>query len=343
MNSIRMNRRALLAAAAVLAAGAAAPGLALAGTGFGSTRRTAHGRETSRTEFLMGTFVAATVRDESADRAQEALEAAFTEVRRLCAVFDRRVEGTEAHTLNRAGRLAKAHPELAAVADRAVRAYRLTDGAFDPTVLPVLELLEAGVRPDGSLDVDRVELARALRLVDGSGLRVEGRDVRLERAGMAATLDGVAKGYIVDRACEAMAATGVAGCLVNAGGDVRCMGHEPWTVAVEDPAGHANYPAVVSLRNAAMATSGGYERPLGRSGMNHVLNPASGLSPAQAVSVSAVAATAMEADALSTAVYVMPPKTGVRLIDGLAGRECLVLAADGARLASMGWRGLERA
>lgn len=343
MNGVKMNRRMLLAAAATMTAGVAlAPVSIFAGTGFGSSRKSAGVFEATRTEFLMGTFVFATARDASKDRAEEALEAAFAEVRRLCGVFDRRVDGTDAHALNRTGGLRRAHPELAAVAERAGRMFRLTDGAFDPTVLPVLELLERSVAADGSLELDRAEAANALRLVDGSAMRVDGREIRLGRAGMAVTLDGMGKGYIVDKACEAMAATGVAGCLVNAGGDIRCMGDESWSVAVQDPEGGNAYPAVVGLRNAAMATSGGYERPLGHSGRHHVLSPATGLSPVQSVSVSTVASTAMEADALSTAAFVMHPRKGVSLVDSQPGRECLILAANGNELVSAGWRGLEQ-
>ncbi|WP_461210005.1 FAD:protein FMN transferase [Desulfocurvus sp. DL9XJH121] len=340
------SRRAFLGAAATLAAGSAlAPAVAGAkGLGFGSTRRVGDLAEAQRTEFLMGTFVTATACDPSADRAQEALGAAFAEIRRLCAVLDRRVDGTDAARLNQAGSLSRVHPELALVAAKAVDMHRLTNGAFDPTVLPVLELLEHSVGADGRVHLDRAEEARALRLVDGSLVRVSGRDVRLERSGMRLTLDGVGKGYVVDKACEAMAARGVSSCMVNAGGDIRCMGPRLWTLAVQNPAGGSDYPSVIGLRDAALATSGGYERPIGASGKyNHVVSPSSGLSPTQVSSVSVAAATAMQADALATAAFVMPVRSGLALADSLAECECLILGADGARLASRGWGVLERA
>lgn len=343
MSQPMMNRRAFLGAAAVAAGAVLSPRPVLAGIGWESDRRRDGREEITRTEFLMGTFVTATACDASPDRTHEALEAAFTEVRRLCGILDRRLDGAEARRLNETGSLRGAHPELAAVARAAADMHRLTAGAFDPTVLPVLELLEHSVGPDGRIRLDRAEEARALRLVDGSALRVEGRDVRLERPGMSLTLDGVGKGYVVDRACEAMAAVGVESCLVNAGGDIRCMGPRTWTIAVEDPGRANRYPSLLRLRDAALATSGGYERPLDASGAhNHVLIPGTGLSPTRTLSTSAVAATAMEADALSTALFVMHPRSALRLVGSLPGRECLVLAADGARLVSSGWSRLER-
>jgi len=340
-----MSRRALLTAAALMGAGAAlAPRLALAEVGFGRTDERDGQFEVARTALTMGTVVTLKAHDASRDLAEEAVTAGFAEIRRLCSIFDRHQDGTEISALNRAGALVGAHPELVAVAERAKDMTRLTSGAFDATILPVAELLKNHLDAQGRLDVSRRDLAEALALVDGGKVVVDGREIRFAKPGMALTLDGIGKGYIVDKACAAMAATGVTGMMVDAGGDIRVAGPRRWHIAVEDPKRAGHYPSVLSLANCAVATSGGYERPLDASGKhNHIIDPASGMSPTQTVSVSTVAPTAMEADALSTAVMVLPAKAGIGLVDSLPGRECLVLGLSGARLASGNWHRLERA
>ncbi|BBD07386.1 FAD:protein FMN transferase [Desulfovibrio ferrophilus] len=345
MQSKGYSRRDVLQAAVALGVGTAlAPLSALAEVSFGRATERAGQAEVTRTALLMGTFVTVTAHDDSADRAEEAVQAAFGEIRRLSDIFDRHREGTEISVLNGVGKLRRAHPELVAVTERSVAMTRLTNGAFDATVLPVADLIRNSLRPDGSLTVSRQELAKALSFVDGSAVTVDGRDICFDKPGMSLTLDGMGKGYIVDKACEAMTALGVSGLMINAGGDIRVSGARRWTVAVEDPTGNGQHPSVLSLANCAIATSGGYERSYDPAGKHHhVINPASGLSPSQTVSVSTVAATAMEADALSTAVMVMPAQAGVSLVDSLSGRECLVLGRSGARIATRNWAGLERA
>lgn len=334
-----MNRRRFLRLGAAAGLGAAfLPIAAKAEIGFGGTVRAADGsyRVTS-TKFLMGTFVTISAINESRDRASQAVEAAFGEIQRLSDVFDRHVEGTEMSELNAKGRLTGAHPELAAVVKRSVAMTRETRGAFDATILPVVELVKSGT------DVSRIDIAKALSLVDGSAVSVEGRDIRFGKSGMSMTLDGLGKGYIIDRASAAMTALGVSEHMVNAGGDIRVSGDHRWSVAVEDPEGKGAFPAVLELSNCAVATSGGYERSFGDNGYHHVVDPASGMSPAQSVSVSVIAPSAMEADALSTAVFTMPPKRAARFVDALPSRECMVITESGARMSSSRWAAFERA
>jgi thiamine biosynthesis lipoprotein len=344
MDMKAVTRRAFMRLGAVVGLGAlAAPTRALADIGFGSATREGGRHKVVSTQFLMGTFVTITVVDDSKHRAEQGIGEAYAAIKRLCTVLDRHAAGTEASHLNAAGRISGAHPDMVAVVRGARDMATLTGGAFDPTVLPVVDYLREQGKAVSAGDIPRSELAEVLRLVDANALECTGRDIRFAREGMQATLDGIGKGYIVDRAAEALAGAGVGSYMVNAGGDIRVGGDKTWTVAIEDPAGQGRYPAVLNLRDCAVATSGGYEQPFDAKGtLHHVVNPATGISPVQSVSVSVVGRTVMEADALATAAFVMDAKHGVRSIESLPGRECMVLAASGAKLYSSGWARLER-
>ncbi len=285
----------------------------------------------------MGTFATITVAGESATLAQEAAGRAFEEMERLIAVMDRHNPSSALSVLNDQGRIRNAPPELLDVLKRSVRYHVLTGGAFDPTVLPLLDFIKAS---NGLEDLDRAELAQALALVDCGGLKISGANAGFNRQGMAATLDGIAKGRIVDRASEVLSEMGASTHIVDAGGDIRTAcapGSRPWTIAVQDPDKQGNYPGIIKISNGAVATSGDYESRMGRDrSLNHLIDPCAGTPQRHTRSVSVRAATVMEADALATAVSVSGPRKGLRLISQLPAVETLIVTAS-SEIRSRGW------
>lgn len=320
-----------------LAACSAVPSLAQAAVRLGRA-----GITVAHTLPLMGTFVAITAVHEARDLSEEAVGRAFEEMERLIRIFDRHRGDTAVTVLNRDGRLASAPPELNTVVERSLSFHSLSEGAFDPTVAPIVDVLRSRAADGRSLSLTPAELAELLALVDAREIQCQDGRITLGRQGMAVTLDGIAKGYIADRASEVLSACGVQNHLVNAGGDIRAQGSkgpgQPWMVAIKDPTRGGGYPAALSLRNGAVATSGSYEAFFDRNRVHHhIVTPGTVSSPQTAVSVSVLAPTAMEADALATAVMVMGPKSGLAFIDTLPGRECLIITATGAQLPSRGW------
>ncbi|MGE4293894.1 MAG: FAD:protein FMN transferase [Desulfovibrio sp.] len=297
---------------------------------------------TEATRFLLGTFVTITAVDASRNRAETATEAAYAEILRLSAILNRHDAGTPLSYLNRFGSLQGAEPELLSVVDRALAIYRLTDGVFDPSVAPLVDLLHVA----GPHEPDVAAMREVLELVGAQHVRLSGSDLRLDRAGMSLTLDGIGKGYIVDRASEVMTRLGVRNHLINAGGDIRASGRprdeRGWRIALEDPHGRGIAPSVIELRDMAVATSGAYEQTWGP-GRHHIVRPDSGICPGQALSVSVAAPTVMGADALATALFASPVHTGLALVDSLPGRECLILGQSGAAARSGRWAALESA
>jgi len=297
----------------------------------------------SKTRLAMGTFVSMTLLHPSRDQAENAMGEAFFEIDRLSRSMSRFDETTAVTLLNREGFLKDVPPEVGEVVKRALEYYRISNGAFDISVKPVVDLFKERFSKGKKMPPTEGELREALRLVNASNIEFEGSSLRFKHPGMGITLDGIAKGYIVDRASHVLAKHRIKNHLINAGGDIRTMGHrrdkQPWTIAVQDPQKKKHYPDIIHMTDGAIATSGNYEIYFDKEKMfHHIINPNTGLSPDESTSVSVLAETAMDADALSTSVFVMNPERGTRFINLLPKCESLVVAKGNRKIKSSGWK-----
>jgi thiamine biosynthesis lipoprotein len=297
----------------------------------------------SRTRLAMGTFVSMTLIHASKDKSEEAIGRAFDEIDRLAKLMNRFDERTAVAQLNREGYLKDIPPEIAQVVAKSLYFHQLSQGTFDISVKPVVDLFKETVGGTEKIAPTEKALNEALGLVGSNGIELTGGSIRFKKPGMGITLDGIAKGYIVDRASEILAGHGVKNHLINAGGDIRTMGtradKKPWTVAIQDPLKRKHYPDIIHMNNGAVATSGNYEVYFDREKMfHHIVDPQTGLSPELSTSVSVTAPTTMEADALSTSVFVMNPVKGTGFVNSLPQYESLVIAKSGLQLKSRGWK-----
>jgi thiamine biosynthesis lipoprotein len=296
----------------------------------------------SSNRMAMGTFVSMTLIHPSKDEAQEAMELAFLEIDRLSRLLSRFDGATPISALNREGMLKDIPPEVLGLIRKCMGYYRLTGGAFDMTVKPVVDLFaERFSNPKGAFP-SQLEMRHVLDRVGSDKILMEEKTIRFLKPDMGITLDGIAKGFIVDRASEILRTHQIANHLINAGGDIRTVGKredgEPWVIAVEDPQKRSHYPDQIRLSDGAIATSGNYEVYFDREKMyHHIIDPQTGRSPHRLTSVSVTAPTAMDADALSTSVFVMRPEQGTRFIDTLPGCECFLFSANGKSFKSDGW------
>lgn len=334
-----VDRRTFFKACGILGVGMVAGG-ALQGA-FNVVRLGPGRLQVERTLLRMGSFVTITAVHESRDRAEAAIGHAIEELDRLAAILSRHDASSPLSVLNRDGGLRGAPPELTDVLGVALAMHGASAGAFDVTVQPVLDLYE-GAMVRGAALPDDAGVRAALARVGAGHLRVAGRDVRFEQPGMRVTLDGIAPGYIVDRVSDVLVAHGVDSHMINASGDIRVRGNRadgrPWRIAVEDPQKRGNYPDVIELGAGAVSTSGSYEIYYDRDKLHHhIIDPATGNSPAAASSVSVIASTSMQADALSTAAFVLPPSRAMAVVNAAGGGECLVIGRDGGQHRSPGW------
>jgi thiamine biosynthesis lipoprotein len=165
----------------------------------------------------MGTLVSVSALVGSPDRADHAAGLAFEEMDRLIGIFSHYDGRSAASQLNQLGRLDGPPPELVQVAADAERCHRLTRGRFDISVAPLVELFRH--RPHGALP-DDADLRAALELVGAEQIEISRRRIGLRRLGMRVTLDGIAKGFIVDAMARVLERNRIRNYLVEAGGDM---------------------------------------------------------------------------------------------------------------------------
>ncbi|MBW2020833.1 MAG: FAD:protein FMN transferase [Deltaproteobacteria bacterium] len=333
-----MDRRRFLKLSGILGIGFATGGLLPISESVAFNRKL---YKVTKTRQGMGTFVSITVMHSSKAEAEEAIGGAFEKIGCLTSLLDRYRSDSPVGILNKEGQLGDMPPDMARVVARSLYFHKLSHGAFDITVQPLVDLckhhFEAYKRPPSEGDLDKV-----LRLVDASAVTFNGRLIRFEKEGMGITLDGIAKGYIIDQAAEFIKHRGIEHILINAGGDIRAAGGKkngmPWKVGIQNPDKAGPYLDIVKMNNGAIATSGNYEIYFDEEKLyHHIVNPRTGLSPRQSDSVTVMASNVMDADALSTAVFVLEPDAGRRFIEGIAGSACLILGRDKRRIASRGW------
>lgn len=135
-------------------------------------------------------------------------------------------------------------------------------------------------------------------------------------------LGGIAKGYIVDEGIRSLKESGVTNAIINAGGDMRCLGD--YKIGIMDPAKARSIVAFMRVRDKAVATSGCYERPA------HIIDPRTGRTPQNTLtSVTVIADDCMTADALATALYVLGFKEGLMLIENIPDVDCIIIDLTG--------------
>lgn len=297
--------------------------------------------ETKQTEERMGTTVTITVIDSDVEKAESAIEHAFLEIEKIEELMSLYIENSSVSVLNKEGILEDAHIDLIYTIKKAQYYSYLSDGAFDITVQPILDLYTTSFDVNKRAPSDE-EINAALGLVDYKNVIVEDEEIRFGKKGMAITLGGIAKGYAIDRAVEILELNGVKHALVNAGGDMRAIGKksgsEEWQIALQNPRNAEEYITIIKLNNKSVATSGDYERyfePTKK--FHHIVNPKTGYSATELISVTIIAEKAIDADALATSVFVMGPEEGMELIEQLENVEGLLITKDREILKSSGF------
>lgn len=228
------------------------------------------------------------------------------------------------------------HPDTFRLLRTAKDFGELSGGAFDITIRPLVELWGIGRKP--GFIPERREIDRAARLVDFRDLTLEeaGRTACLKRPGQKADLGGIAKGYAADEVRRILADGGVKSALINLGGNIVAVGTRqdgaPWRIGVQNPAAvRGEFLGTLPAADQTIVTSGSNERFFIRDGVryHHILDPRTG-APAQSglLSVTVIAPDSMEADALSTAVFVLGIEKGTELLEKRKA-EAVFATADG--------------
>ena len=283
-----------------------------------------------RTSRALGSEVSILVLHEDPAVAGRALDAAFAELNLIEHVMSIYLPGSQVSRLNAEGFIKKPDPRLVSILDRSRDISERSAGAFDITVQPLWSLYFSAQR-EGRLPAS-AEIDAARAHVDWREVSVAPEEIRLRSRGMSITLNGIAQGFAADRVMDALKQNGIQHALVNTGEIAslgRKSGDKPWSAGIQHPRRKDAYLGLAQLDGLCMSTSGDYETTFSPDfSANHIFDPATGRSPLELSSVTIMAAGATEADALSTAIFVLGTDRGLALVQQTRNAEALFVTKD---------------
>jgi len=296
---------------------------------------------------VMGTELELTVSGVSEQVADRAFASAISEMERIEQEMSEWREGTPVSEINRLAGVeaVKVPDELFNVIKAAMTVSKLSGGAFDISWASMRGVWDFR-KGHEKVPTDE-ELKEGLKLVDYRRVELDEKahTVFLRDRGMGIGLGGIAKGYAVDKAMEAVVHAGVKNAIVRAGGDMRVQGTDEagsaWKIGIRHPRKKDAMIATLPLSDISISTSGDYERFFIRDGVlyHHIMDPRTGRSARGCRSVTILAPDTMTSDALSTAVFVLGPVDGMALVERLGGVEAIIVDSGGVITTSSGVRG----
>lgn len=304
-------------------------------------------REYSETREMMSTFFTITVLAGNEREARAATESAFSEISRIEGLMSHTDKDSEVYELNRRGYINNPSEDLFTIVLASQNYSERTDGAFDITVQPLLELYTHTYGEEQRPPTED-EINDSLELVGYTRLRTTRARIYFDNESMKITLGGIAKGYALDRAEEKIQSYGISSALLTAGGQIKSYGTkngQPWTIALRNPRDAEKYVTKIFLESKegiSVSTSGDYERFFDESKTaHHIMDPKTGRSATDVISATIIAPRGIDADALSTAVFVLGPFRGMELIEQLDDVEGLIITAKREILRSSGFAAYE--
>ena len=220
------------------------------------------------------------------------------------------------------------------LAEMACEFSDLSEGAFDVTIGPVMELWKVNGEFIVLPEEEKIEEKRSLVGYEKMALSENG--IMLEEEGMMLDFGGIAKGYACDKTLEYLIAEGFTSALLDFGGNIYAHGLKPdgslWRIGVAVPlVGENNYACVVNVQDMAVVTSGGYERYFESDGVlyHHILDPKTGYPVNnELLSVTIIDPSSAKADALSTSCFVLGLQDGYKLLEDLDSSEGIFITKD---------------
>jgi len=291
-----------------------------------------------KTRSMMDTYIRVVVCSDNEETAEEAISAAFArmeEIEKIASTFD---ETAEAFKLNQDGYIESPSDELLELINMSIDYSELTDGSFDITCQPLLDLWqykEEAEKQFWELDeaTQQGQINETIKLVGSENIVVTENEISFQKEGMKITLGGIAKGYAVDEALKVIKKMGIRYALIDAGGDISTLGSKPegelWQLALANPDDTSDSLAIFRVSDKAVATSGNYERYFDpEAKVGHIMDPKTGYPTSSCISVTIIADSCTHADTLATAVFVMGPQDGLALVESLDDVECLIVDTE---------------
>ena len=277
--------------------------------------------------------------------ASKAIEAAFNRVDEIEKMASSSISTSDVNKINEAAgkEYVQVHPEIIKIIKTSVEYSKISNGAFDITVSPLIKLWGIGTN-DERIPMDS-EIKERVALVGYNNISINDADnsVKLMKAGMAIDLGGVAKGFTADEIIKVFKKYDVNSAIINLGGSsIYTLGEKPdktlWSIAIQNPRKEKNEGniGIVNLSQDVLSTSGDYQRFFIKEGKryHHILDPATGY-PAEAGVMSdtvlvdsSIDDCNMIADILTKITFVSGVDKGFKIIDSLEGISCMAVTTD---------------
>lgn len=295
--------------------------LILTSCGVVSNKKTA---TISRTEFLMDTVMTIRIYHKSD---KKILDKAFDRLKEIEAKMSSTIETSEVSNINNNAGIkpVTVSPDTYFVIKEAKRFAELSLGAFDPTIGPLVDLwdIKAGERERDFIPSNR-EVENMKTLVNYKKLELlDNNQVFLKEKNMKLALGSIVKGYATDEVKKVLSESNANSAIIDLGGNVFAHGVKeddmPWKIGIQNPFGlPGEYLGVIRVKDKSVVTSGDYERYFFFNGekYNHIIDPSTGYPVNNEITgVSIITARSIDADALSTTLFVLGLDKGIELIN----------------------------
>lgn len=291
--------------------------------------------ETSRIELALGTVCTITLFDNGNDNIYNEIFSRIHEIENLMSV---NIPTSDVSRVNAAAGIApvQVHEDVFKVIERAAYFAEISGGAFDPTVGPLVSLWGIGGENPRVPSIEEIYAVLPLVNFRFMQLDAETRSVFLIQQGMALDLGAIAKGYAADEAAKIARNAKVKQAKIDLGGNIVLVGMKidksPWRVGIQSPGNiHGTIAGLLQVTEKTIVTSGIYERQFEENGKSyhHIFDPSTGY-PAEKnlASVTLITDISMDADALSTAVFVLGYNAGIKLLESFPGTEAVFVFED---------------
>ncbi|AFS79135.1 thiamine biosynthesis lipoprotein ApbE [Gottschalkia acidurici 9a] len=288
----------------------------------------------TKTNFIMGTIINLTIYDKVSD---DVFSGAFDVIRDIENKMSLNIDGSELNSVNKSSGKSSVSvsDETAYVINRSLEYSKLSNGHFDITIGPLVQLW--GIGTENAKLPTEDEINNLLPKVGYERLSVSGNNVKLEDEGMIVDLGSIAKGYAADEVARYLESKGVKRAIVDLGGNIYVLGSKdesiPWTVSVQNPFSETrgDVLGILKASNKSIVTSGVYERFFEKDGKryHHILDPFTGYPVEnELMSVSIVSDKSIDGDALSTSIFSLGLKDGYSLINSLNNVDAIFVTKD---------------
>ena len=222
------------------------------------------------------------------------------------------------------------------VVKKAVKYSKILEGAFDPTIRPLVKLWNIGT--DKETIPDKTKIEETLKLVNYNDVILDesNQEIMLKNKDQALDVGGIAKGYAADEVRDIFYKNNIRSALIDLGGNIFALGDKedgtPWRIGIQNPfEPRGEFVGILSVTNKSVVTSGNYERYFMKDGQrfHHIIDPKTGYpSQSKIISATIISDNSIDGDGLSTGIYILGVDKSLKIIEAIEGIDAIFITED---------------